>query len=235
MVHLIVILRWTSSSRPATAVLTVGRPRLLDSITFDDWLADALTDGQQGQYVDDSSTVNEYARRFNTDIASIVELHGETAVNKAIWYIYGSASGYMWDAMDSSLGTRRFEFMTSVRDLYALGFAPFCSKHLGHLDRGPEPSRPMNSACYMLWDMDGIECPAINGDADMLDASIDVLSFALKLDNWACQESALHGVGHLAMSSPQKTTPLIRNYLRRKDIPAELRHYANTAQSGCVL
>ncbi len=207
----------------------------MDTVTFDDWLLHALTDGQQGRYVDDSSTVNEYACRFNADIASIVELHGETAINKAIWYIYGMASGYMWDAMDSSLGAQRLEFMASVRDLYALGFAPVCSKHFGHLDRGPESIRPMNSACYMLCDMDGIECPAINGDAEMLDASIEVLSFALTIDSWACQESALHGLGHLAMSFSQETTPIIREYHLRKGIPYELRQYANSAQSGDVL
>lgn len=203
--------------------------------SFDDWLDDAITDGKAGSYVDDSATVNQYAIRFNHEIAGIVSQHGEDRVNKAIWYIYGSASGYMWDAMDKSLGAQRGRFMESVNSLYANGFAQFCSQHYGHLDIGPQNARPMNSACYMLWDMDGLECPAINGDTDLLTLSIDVLSNALRIDNIACNESALHGLGHLAMSHRALTSPPINEFLRRKNLPPEIREYATTAKAGCVL
>ena len=37
--------------------------------------------------------------------------------------------------------------------LYARLFAPVCTNHLGHLDRGPEAPDPLNSACYMWWDL----------------------------------------------------------------------------------
>ena len=203
--------------------------------SFDEWLDDALTDGRAGSYVEDSATVNGYATRFNHVIADIVATHGEDRVNKSIWYIYGSASGYMWDAMDKSLGDKRGQFMESVNCLYANGFAQFCSHHYGHLGRGPENARPMNSACYMLWDMDGIECPAINGDTGLLAASIDVLTNALRLDNLACNESALHGLGHLASSHRALTSKPINEFLRRKNLPPEIRDYAKTAQTGRVL
>ncbi len=219
----------------ASAKPTVRRPRLLAIPTFDEWLADAFTDGKEGTCVDDdAAAVNEYVTRFNRDVASLVATHGEERINKAIWYIYGSASGYMWDAMDESLGQRRIEFMASVRDLYASGFASFCAQHFGHLDCGPEVARPMNSACYMLWDMDGIDW-AINADAQMLEASLDVLTFALELDNWACNESALHGLGHLATDFRAQSSPPITAFLRRKDIPPELREYAKAAKAGSVL
>ena len=117
--------------------------------SFDEWLEDALTDGKAGSYVDDSVTVNGYAMRFNLEIADIVSQHGEDRVNKAIWYIYGSASGYMWDAMEKSLGPKRGQFMESVNQLYANGFVQFCSNYYGHLDSGPDKARPLNSACYM--------------------------------------------------------------------------------------
>jgi len=203
--------------------------------SFDDWLDDALKDGNSSLSVDDSATVNEYAIRFNNEIAGIVAQHGEDPVNKAIWYIYSSASGYMWGAMDKSLGTKRAHFMESVNSLYANGFAQYCSQYYGHLDNGPESVRSMNSACYMLWDMDGLECPALNGDSELLNASFDVLSNALRLESLACNESALHGLGHLATNHRGLTSPPIDEFLRRKNLPSEIREYAKTAKAGYVL
>jgi hypothetical protein len=86
----------------------------------------------------------------------------------------------------------------------------------------------------MLWDMDGIECPAIRGDSEMLDASLSVFAFALELDHPACQESALHGLGHLALHNGEKTTPIIRDYLRFRKPDEVLRDYAKNAISGYV-
>lgn len=206
-----------------------------DETTYDDWLADALANGELGIHIDDKSKVNAYATRFNGDIAQIVAEHGEHPVGKAIWHIYGVGSGCMWDVLDSSLGGERLHFMESVKTLYVDGFMRFCSNHFGNTDSGPEPSRPLNSACYMLWDMDGIECPAINGDTEMLDSSLDVLGFALNLDHLACQESALHGLGHLAHSYREITTPIIRDYLRRAKPNDELRQYAKNAIVAYVL
>lgn len=204
-------------------------------LTFNDWLSDALLEGALELCIDDPATLSSYVSRFNRDIDSIVKEHGEEPVCKAIWYIYGPVSGYMWEVLDASLGPRRIETMQSLKDLYRRGFAAYCAKYFSHLSRGPEPARPLNTACYMLWDMDGVECPAINGDVDMLDASLDVLSFALDTNNWACQESALHGLGHLAMSHGKQTAPVIQTCLRRRPLPAELRAYAERALRGCVL
>ena len=201
---------------------------------FDDWLADALVGGDCGSQFDDKSVVNGYATRFNNDIAQIVAAHGKENADKAIWYIYGGGSGYMWDVLDSSLGDDRFRFLESVKSLYCDGFVRFCAHHFGHLDSGPEPSRPLNSACYMLWDLILIEGPAINGDADLLYASLDVLKYALNLSHTACQESALHGLGHLADSYRDKTTPIIRDYLRHGNSDAELRQHAENAIAGRV-
>ncbi len=204
-------------------------------ITFDDWLRDALTDGGLDLYVDDKAEVNRFAVRFNNDIAQIITAHGEERTNKAVWHIYGSASGYMWDVLDPSLGADRLRFMESVKWLYANGFQRYCADHFGHIDSGVESPRPLNSSCYMLWDMDGIECPAVNGEEEMLEASLDVLAFALRLDHAACQESALHGLGHLSHSDRTKTTPIIRDFIRRTDPRGALKTYAENAIVGCVL
>ena len=184
--------------------------------------------------VRDRATVNHFAVRFNTDIAQIVAEHGEYQTDKAIWYIYGCVSGYMCDVLDPSLGADRHRFMESVKFLYADGFRHHCARFLGHLDSGPEPSRPLNSSCYMLWDMDGIECPAINGDAEMLEASLDILGFVLRIDHWACQESALHGLGHLVHSHESKTVAVIDEFIRKTKPVNALKTYAEAAMMGCI-
>lgn len=194
-----------------------------------------MNDGNSGVYVDSVSTVNEYVTRFNCDIAGLVAAYGEERINKAIWYIYSSSSGYIEDAMDESLGQQRIDFVASIRELYTDGFATYCSRYFSHLDRGPEAERPMNSACYMLWDLADIGDSAINGDDLVLEASLDVLRFALTLDNWACNESALHGLGHLAKHVRKTTSPLITAFLCRKGVPPELREYAGEAEKGAVL
>ena len=212
----------------------------MSEISYEDWFLDVLAEGEissrtNGEFDLSKVTLSEYAIRFNREIAQTVGEFGEESANQAIWYLFGSVSGITHEILDRSLDSQRSEFMNSVKELYANGFAQFCSRHFGHLDRGPERSRPLNSSCYMLWDMDGIECPAINGDTMMLAASLDVLSFALQLDSWACQESALHGLGHLAMKFSIQTTPLIESYLTQCDLPTELKSYAENSRLGCVL
>jgi hypothetical protein len=86
----------------------------------------------------------------------------------------------------------------------------------------------------MLWDLDS-ECHALNGDLEMIAECLDVLEFALSLPSVACQESALHGLGHLAFKHRARTAPIVEQYLKREDLPIELRHYAQAARVGYVL
>lgn len=184
----------------------------------------------------DKRAVNVFATRFNREIASIVEAFGEEATAEAIWHLYSdSSSGQVyWCVLDESLGSLRVEFIRSIGSLYTDCFLPRCSRYYSHIDQGPEAMRPLNGVCYMLWDL-GVECPALNGDLEMLDASLDVLSFALALPSVACQESALHGLGHLAYKHSERTMPIVEEYLKRDDLPVELRNYAQAARVGYVL
>ncbi|RIK74204.1 MAG: hypothetical protein DCC68_23505 [Planctomycetota bacterium] len=183
----------------------------------------------------DKCAVNGFATRFNREIASIVDAYGEEATAEAIEYLYGDASGQVyWCVLDESLGSLRVDFIRSIKSLYTDCFLPRCSRYYSHIDQGPEALRPLNGVCYMLWDL-GVECPALNGDLEMLDASLDVLSFALALPSVACQESALHGLGHLAYKHNERTMPIVEEYLKRDDLPIELRNYAQAARVGYVL
>jgi hypothetical protein len=74
-------------------------------------------------------------------------------IDRGLWFLAGE-SGHLrpllgppvpWDA--------RRRGLLAIGGLYERLFAPACTNHLGHIDRGPEPPDPLNSICYMWWDL----------------------------------------------------------------------------------
>lgn len=62
-----------------------------------------------------------------------------------------------------------------------------------------------------------------------------VMRKGLRLDNPICQESCLHGLGHLATFQPDLAGPIIDNFLSNgRDKSAQLVEYAQAAQRGMI-
>jgi len=58
----------------------------------------------------------------------------------------------------------------------------------------------------------------------------------LTIDRVACQESALHGLGHWQRRWPTEVARIIDEFLARNaNARAELLAYARSARGGCVL
>ncbi len=119
----------------------------------------------------------------------------------------------------------------------------------------------LNGFCYMFWDI----CPlstwfnfseelytkkpkemlaAVQKQYKNLDAEnsacyeaiAGVMRQCLSLDNPACVESALHGLGHLALFLPDIAVPIIDGYLKKSGYhDQDLRHYARAARTGMIL
>ena len=128
----------------------------------------------------------------------------------------------------------RQECIRSIGDLFERLFAERCSQHLSHMD---EPgTNPLNSVCYMWWDSfptwgDPDNASCLERDTEIL----QVMQRVFSLDCMACQESALHGLGHWQMHYPEQTQRMIDDYLQRhKRLCAELRDYAMAARRGYV-
>jgi len=87
--------------------------------------------------------------------------------------------------------------------------------------------------CFMWWDIfpwHGVpERPSM---AAVSDALIQVLADILEIDNFACKESALHGLGHWHSARPQQVEGIINGASPR--IPSDLLAYAECARSGKV-
>jgi hypothetical protein len=118
--------------------------------------------------------------------------------------------------------------------LFADLFAPRCTPSLGHLS---ETGGPLNTVCYMWWD----EFPAIalpdDPDRAMLHgAALQVMAYSLQLPSMACQESALHGLGHWRRYDPQHVEGIVDAYIAAdRFADPRLRSYAAAARCGCVL
>jgi hypothetical protein len=87
--------------------------------------------------------------------------------------------------------------------------------------------------CYMWWDMFPRHGVPRRSDLEDIDAVIcQTMSSILNIDNVACQESALHGLGHWFSSRPDEVVGAIESFLPHA--PPELRDYAIQAMQGRV-
>ena len=160
----------------------------------------------------------------------------DAQLNQAFWFLVSSGNS---DCMlclsdDSVPWPLRRRALRSFVPLFRQVMAVRCSTVLSHRD---EPgSSPLNSACYMWWDLIPLsESP--NGDrADiaLTDEVLAVLSELVDIPHDACRESALHGLGHLALFNP-KATAIIDAFLARSHgLRPELIAYAIRAKTGCI-
>jgi len=124
-------------------------------------------------------------------------------------------------------------FVPLFRDL----FATRCDRHLSHLDRTVQAELcPLNSACYMWWDFDCWVAKPSDAAHRRVDAAfLDAMREILKIGHEACQESALHGLGHWHHAYPAETARIIEEFLAAGELREELLRYAQNAQRGCVL
>jgi hypothetical protein len=178
-----------------------------------------------------------YMTRLFADPLAAAGGYTDAQLNQGLWYVASnSASNCMLALGDASVPlTERVRCLRAIFPLYRDLFAPRCSPHLGHLSE--EGTSPLNSVCYMWWDL----VPLVASPADPawspMDAAIlEVMAQTLALPSPACQEGALHGLGHWAWAYPRQVKEIIERFLTRQpQLRPELRQYAKAAQSGCVL
>lgn len=87
--------------------------------------------------------------------------------------------------------------------------------------------------CYMWWDLFPRHGVPRQSDMEETDTVIcQTICSILMIDNLACQESALHGLGHWFASRPDEVVKAIESYLPRA--PVELKQYAADAMQGRI-
>jgi hypothetical protein len=124
----------------------------------------------------------------------------------------------------------RIRCVDAVASLFAQLFLPRCTALLSHLSETEAGS--LNGVCYMWWD--GFPCIALAGDPNlptMQEAALRTMARILGLKSLACQESALHGLGHWQCKDDRQVSAIIDYFLKSNpNIDTRLLSYAQSAR-----
>lgn len=126
----------------------------------------------------------------------------------------------------------RADVWPAISRFFAEVLSPRCSPTLGHLS---EEGGPLNIVTYMWWEsFPGVANPD-DPQREMVDeAELDCLQSVLAIDSVACQEAALHGLGHWIRRGP-RCEAIIDAYLTEgRAARFELIAYARAARGGCI-
>jgi hypothetical protein len=184
-----------------------------------------------GDWWDQPDHVVDYLTRLCGDPVPALAGLSDAEINKGFWYLLGA-----WTELYSTRVTteRSVACISAIYTLFERIFAPRCAPVLSHLD---EPgANDLNSICYMWWDEIGIHVKRWDRERREMDQAIlDVLRRTLALPNVACQESALHGLGHNIRGYRDPIGGIIDAYLAANPgLRPELRVYAENARIGHV-
>ena len=230
--------------------------------TFDEWLGHVFgpPESKAAWYWDvnapywDSGADPHQAVEFLTTLFSnpsiLIGRYSASQIGVGIEYLISpSASDHAFALLNNRVPIeRRLACLRHIATLYSELFACICPVHYGHMDDGPEPLNGASAVCYMFWDVfpmfDRTKNDLVRDDADVRnhlhehvaieDACLIAMDRTLLLDHPACQEGALHGLGHWAHGYSERVDRIINEFLKR-DITDEIRQYASNARTGCIL
>lgn len=218
----------------------------LTDLTFEEWLRhvfDHAVSDPAWHFAPDAEhwdgppalTVAHLARLFNDPLPAAAG-YNDAQLNQGLWYIVHTAcSSHTLVLHDESVPmAKRVACVRAIATLYRTLFATRCSSHLGHLSEAG--ANPLNLVCYMWWDLIPLTpSPGSRAWAELDEAVLDVMAQTLRLSSIACQEGALHGLGHWAGGYPARVRSIVDGYLQQPELRPELRAYAEAARAGCVL
>jgi hypothetical protein len=160
--------------------------------------------------------------------------YSNAQINQSFWFLLSTDSDAGDALVDANVPwSMRARCLATIPSLFERLFASRCDPGLSHLDE--VRSNPLNSACYMWWDL----FPTWGRPDDPTQAESDglllgVMSRLLGLEHEACWESALHGLGHWALHYPNQVATIVEDFLERHALRPELELYARAARYGCI-
>ncbi len=177
-----------------------------------------------------------YLTRLFNDPGALVDQFADSQIAQGLYYLVSSgASSHCVALTNESVAIQqRLGCIHAMLLLFIKLFEPRCRPVLSHRDEAG--GNGLNRVCYMWWDVMPLAALAKPSDRDPVhDACLSVMRSTLALPNPACQESALHGLGHWAHAYPEFTSATIDGYLTANpNLRPELAGYAQAARSGCV-
>ncbi len=179
----------------------------------------------------EESAINNLIKLF-TETEKYLDKYSDAQIGLGLWYLFDhSASDYPLLLKSPELSWELKEkYLQSIETLYKDYFAKKCTNTFSHLSVA---GNPVNSPCYMLWDL--FFLPDGNLGERCREICLEIMRNTLKINNIACQESALHGLGHWFISKPKEVEKIIQDFLKNKSLEPKIINYALSAKSGCVL
>jgi len=162
----------------------------------------------------------------------------DTELRNGLWFLADSGGGHqLGPCVDPALPLdQRVHAIRSIATLFRELLALRCTPHLSHIDEAG--ACEVNVTCYMWWDIAPF---SRRSDGLVLSACLDAMEASLAVPQVAVQESALHGLGHLAHDEganrlERRRIAIIEGFLAGGNgLRPELEAYARAALSGCVL
>jgi hypothetical protein len=182
------------------------------------------------------ATAIAYLTRLFKQPEPLVEQFADSQIGQGLYYLIDNGAGaYCRFLIDGSVPIEaRVACIEAIQTLFARLFQPRCPPVLSNID---EPGgTKLNQVCYMWWDIIPLAASSKPRRPDPIhEACLRVMRETLRLPNPACQESALHGLGHWAHAYPAFAATVIDAYLAGDpNRRPELVRYAQAARSGCV-
>jgi hypothetical protein len=221
--------------------------RVLKEASFEEWIefVFARPVREPAWYWEDNAdrwegtpeqTVELLAETFE-QACEALELYDDEQVGQGLWMIAQPACSDIGRTLiDASVPWElRARALDAIFTLFKDCFAVRCSNHLGHFTE--DGANPLNAACYMWWEIFPIiptpDDPAMKAQDERV---LSIMARTLELPSEACQEAALHGLGHWESAYPEPVHEIIDRYIwTNRKIRAVLRNYAYAARHGDIV
>lgn len=229
--------------------------------TFDEWVRIIFDDpaSMPEWFRDDEPTWNEsanaatalaYMTRLFRDPWPLLKQFAPDRIGRGLYYLASNGqSNYGVVFLHPSVPlAARTDGLLAIADLYAKLFSRVCSWKLTTTsDQGPWSEA--QNICYMWWDVFPMFARTRHAEASVQAevrnhweehlaieaACLRTMELTLQVDHPACQEGALHGLGHWTLDYPEVTQPIIDRFLASdRPIIDAIRRYATQARSGYI-
>jgi hypothetical protein len=203
-------------------------------VAFEDWVVGVFDSTVDDPWPPPAQDLEHLTRLFSDPVGALEGLSDEE-IGVGLWSVLDSGgAGTALALNDAALPLdARIACVQEIRTVYRELFVPGCAERLGHLS---EQAGRLEMICYMFWDVACFGGPPGEREGNLFeDAVLDVLEDTLSLEHAACQESALHGLGHRIGRHPERAPAVLDRWLRTGPIrDPRLRPYAAAARAGCI-
>jgi hypothetical protein len=214
-------------------------------VSYEDWLDEAfgraVTGDAYPQFVDRDPSewpapvtyelALQYLTRLFEHPGEALRTYSDHQIAAGLWELGPGDAHCVYNA-DIPVEARE-RLIGSVEIFFSDFFAASCAPTLSHAAK--EHISPLNTICYMWWEVITWGWQQDDPAAERLIAKdLDVMEAVLRLRNPACQEAALHGLGHMVGHSGRALEVINRLLADSADLDPALLEYARAARTGCI-